>query len=47
MCAGEVFHITFQAEEAETAEVKTFQAKVYEPIQEDQREVMLVRLKKY
>lgn len=47
MCSGEVFHITFQAEEAETADVKTFQAKVYEPIQENQRDVMLVRLKEY
>lgn len=47
-CAGEVFLITFQARDAETNVIKTFQAKVYDPTDvddEQEKEVMLVRLK--
>lgn len=47
-CAGEVFLITFQAREAETNVIKTFQAKVYDRTDlddEQEKEVMLVRLK--
>ncbi|XP_027113658.1 uncharacterized protein LOC113760919 [Coffea eugenioides] len=47
-CNGEIFLITFQAREAETDDIKTFQAKVFDPPgldEEEEREVMLVRLK--